>query len=360
MAEQPEQDRTEQATPFKLDEARDKGLVPRSGEVSVAAGLIGAVLCVAMFSGWMMQQLLQLQRRTLLQAGGWSFDVSHVTHWLALLGGRGLYILSPLFALVVVAAVLGNFLQVGPVFSTTALKPDFTRLNPATGLRRIFSSRSVFELIKVLAKLLLFGGIAYAVMSGLFARLPQFYQMPVAGYPSALRHEVMRLLEALTGAAIFVAIADLVFTRWEFGRRMRMSRRELRDELKRREGDPQIRSRRRAAMREMRKRTAALGKVKDADVIITNPTHYAVALKYRRGKAPAPEVIAKGSGGMARAMRELGFRYQVRIVSSPELARALFRDVPLGGMIPVKHYDEVAAILRRVYEAMGRKMDKLR
>jgi len=262
-----------------------------------------------------------------------------------------------LFALVIVAAVLANFLQVGPVFSTATLKPDFTRLNPATGLRRIFSSRTVFELVKVLVKLLLFGSVAYVLLKGLFARLPQFYQMPVAAYPTALRHEVLRTLAVLTGTAVLVAVADLVFSRWDFGRRMRMSRRELRDEIKRREGDPQIRSRRRAAMREMRKRAAALGKVKEADVIITNPTHYAVALKYRRGKAPAPELIAKGSGGMARAIRELGFRHRVYIVTSPELARALFRDVPLGGMIPVKHYDQVAAILRQMYAAKGRKLD---
>ena len=163
---------------------------------------------------------------------------------------------------------------------------------------------------------------------------------------------------ALIALAVFIALADLVFARWEFGRRMRMSRRELRDEIKRREGDPQVRNKRRASMREMRKRAAALGKVRAADVIITNPTHYAVALKYRRGKAAAPEVIAKGSGGMARAIRELGFRHRVRIVASPELARALFRDVPIGGMIPTQYYDRVAEILRKVYAAKGVAMGK--
>jgi len=354
MAEQTEQDRSEQATPFKLEEARKKGMVARSPEVSTAAGLLGAVLCMAMFSAWIFQQLIRVERRTLLQAGELRFDVAHMTHWLAQLGERGLYILSPVLALGVIVAVLGNFLQVGPVFSTEPLKPDFSRLNPASGLRRVFSGRTVFELVKVVLKLLLFGGVAYAVLKGLFAQLPHFYQQSPAAYPGTLRREVLRLLAMLAGTAVIVALADLVFSRWDFGRRMRMSRRELRDEIKRREGDPQIRSRRRAAMREMRKRAAALGKVKEADVIITNPTHYAVALKYRRGKAAAPEVIAKGSGGMARAIREIGFRHRVYIVSSPELARALFRDVALGGMIPQRHYEQVAAILRQVYEARAR------
>src|SRR5581483_5303319 len=191
MAEQTEQDRSEQATPFKLEEARKKGMVARSTEVSVAAGLLGAVLCMAMFSGWMYRQLLQLDQRTLGQAGQWTFDLPHVMHWLLLFAGRGLYVVSPLLALAVIAAVLGNFLQVGPVFSTEALKPDFTRLNPATGLRRIFSGRTVFELVKVLLKLLLFGWVAYAALKSLFAQLPHFYQLPVASYPAALRHEVL-------------------------------------------------------------------------------------------------------------------------------------------------------------------------
>jgi len=354
MAEQTEQDRTEQATPFKLEEARKKGMVARSTEVSVAIGLLAAVLCLAMFSSWMLRQTLQLERRTLLQAGQWNFDIPHTVHALALIGERGLYVLSPLLAILVLAALLGNFLQVGPVFSTEVLKPDFQRLNPAAGLRRIFSGRTLFELIKVLAKLLLFGLVTYLILKGLFARLPHFYRIPVAEYPGALRHEVLRLLGALAGTAVAIALADLVFSRWEFGRRMRMSRRELREELKRREGDPQIRSRRRAAMRELRKRAAALGRVKDADVLITNPTHYAVALKYRRGKAAAPEVIAKGSGNMAQAMRELAFRHRVRIISAPALARALFREVALGGMIPVQYYEAVGAILRQVYEARAR------
>lgn len=351
MSAQTDQDRTEQATPFRLEEARRKGAVPFSREVGPTAAIATALLCLAAFSAWMGHGLLVLERQIFLLAGTAPFDLPRLSTWLSLIAERGLYLLSPLLAFGILAGVLTSLLQSGPVFSTQALKPDFDRINPAAGLRRIFSARTVFEAGKILVKLALVATAAYLVLRPIYASLPQLYRAAPGSFPAVLRHDVIRLLQGMGLVLLLIAVLDVSYTRFEFMRRMRMSRRELRDEVKRREGDPQIRSRRRSAQKELRKRSAALGRVKEADVIITNPTHYAVALKYRRGQAPAPEVIAKGSGSMARAIRELAFRHRVPVVTSPTLARALFRDIQIGSTIAPKHYDGVAAILRRVYAA---------
>lgn len=355
MAEAPtEQDRSEPATPFKLDEARKKGMVPRSAELNAAAGIGAGLVCALAFAGWCTARLLGVERAILAGAGEWTFNPANVLDKLSNVAAAGLFVISPLLSIVVVVSLLTNFAQVGPVFSAAPLKPDFQRLNPAAGLQRLFSARSLFESFKVLLKLVLIIGAAYLVLRQALPQLLQLYARAPAAYPKVFINAGNHLVFALFGAAVVAAVADLAFTRWEFGRRMRMSRRELRDELKRREGDPQIRSKRRAILREMRRKSASVGRVRDADVLITNPQHYAVALKYRRGAAPAPEVIAKGAGFLAVRMRELAFKQGIPIFPSPRLARELFHGVRLGAPIAAEHYAMVAAILRWVYERRRR------
>jgi flagellar biosynthetic protein FlhB len=347
---QSEQNRTEPATPFKLEESRKKGIVPRSSELNALAGLAAGLVCTLAFAGWCVLRLFDLESRILAGAGTWQFTAGAVVARLSSIAGAGMFVLSPLLFLVVAAAIGINLLQNGPVFTLAPLRPDFERINPAAGLKRLFSARSLFEALKVVIKLTLLSLATYAVLRHAYVQLPSFYTRAPSSYPSAFIGVGTHLLFALLGVMTLAAVADLGFTRWEFARRMRMSRRELRDEVKRREGDPRIRAKRRALWREMRRRAASTQGVKDADVLITNPEHYAVALKYRRGKVPAPEVIAKGAGRAAQAMRDVAFRSRIPIVPNPRLARALFREVPLGEQIPEQHFEIVASILRWVYD----------
>lgn len=356
MAEQDsEQDKSESATPFKLSEARKKGMVARSVEVNIAATLLAGLLCITAFSSWCIEHLLRLERDIFLSAGHWQFDAQDVTHRLAAIGRGALDALSPLLALVVLAALAGNLFQVGALFSLEPLKPEFDRLNPATGFKRLFSGRTLFEFIKSVLKLAAFCGVAYLLIDPAFHRLAGLYAVAPAGYPAAFIHEGNHVALGLVAVAIVIGVLDWVYSRWEFARRMRMSRREIREEVKRREGDPQIRSRRRTLQREMRRKASALRRILDSDVLITNPTHYAVALKYRRGEARAPEVLSKGRGALAQRMRAVAFRYRVPIVPNPRLARALYEQTPLGASIDVEHYEVVATILRAVYEQKTRR-----
>jgi len=358
MAEEStEQDRSEPASQFKLDEARKKGAVAKSTELPATAAMLAGLGALALFGSWAAQHTLQDVSRLLKSSTQISLDVQQTVFLLGQLGRDAIFVLSPLLALVLIGGVLGNLLQTGPVFSTTPLIPDFTRLNPTAGFKRLFSRKLVFDFFKTCLKLGIFLSLAYAVLRGAMPALTGLYQEAPGAQMASLARQTGHLLGVLSGGALLIALVDLIYSRWDFGRRMRMSRKEVKDELKRREGDPRIKERRRALLREMRRRSAAAGNVKDADVLITNPQHFVVALRYRRGKAAAPEVIAKGAGQLAQKLRQNAFRHQVPIVPNPRLARALYRQVRIGGTIPEAHYVAVADVLRWVYQIRQRQTE---
>lgn len=344
-----DQDKTEQATPFKLDEARRKGQVFKSPELNSLAALTMALLALLAFGGWAIDRTLALGARLLTESGRAELTPDYVMALTRWSGERALLLLAPIFVLLAAVGILSNLLQTGPVFSFAPLKPDFQRLNPIQGFKRIFSFRSVYEAIKAVLKLALLAGVTYGAVDYLLPKLLGLPQRSISAFPEFLRETAAFVLFVLVLGFLALALVDLAFTRWEYLKKMRMSRRELRDEIRRREGDPQIRSKRRDLQRAMRKRAGAAGRVKDADVLITNPTHLAVALRYRREEAVAPVVVAKGAGELALRMREMAFRYGVTVVESPVLARRLFANVDLDDMIPEETYEDVAAILKRVF-----------
>jgi flagellar biosynthesis protein FlhB len=256
-----------------------------------------------------------------------------------------LTVLAPLFIGIALAAVLANLAQTGPVFSAKPLTPDFSRVNPAQGFKRLFSLRLLFESGKSVLKLLLMGAALALTVTYLLPAAPAFSQVHGAAYLRLLTDLTGSLMSRMLGVLLLIALVDLLFVRREFARRMRMSRRELKDEFKQREGDPRIRQRIRELRLEMLKRSRSLRRVSEADVLVTNPTHVAVALQYRHGTSPAPQVIAKGTGGLAHKMRDLAFTHRVPVVQSPPLARALYQEVENDGFVPEHWYPQVAKIL---------------
>ncbi|MGH8446669.1 MAG: EscU/YscU/HrcU family type III secretion system export apparatus switch protein [Solimonas sp.] len=350
-AEQGDQDRTEEATPFKLEEARRRGQVFKSVEINSLAILGLALLAATAFGLWTIYGVLQLSRDIFREAGTLSLSVSSVTkmfHWIS---NQGLFILSPLLVLAVIGAVLANFLQTGPVFSFFPLKPDFTRLNPAQGFKRVFSMRSLYEGLKSILKFALLAGVVYAVVRHFLPELFSLMQRSMSAYPGELQHiATFSLLAMLIGFTV-LAFGDNAYSRWEFRKKMRMSRRELRDEVRRREGDPQIKSRRRQLLSAMRKNAKSTARVGDADLLITNPTHVAVALQYDRGSMPAPRLISKGAGDLALKMRRMAYHHGVTVVESPVLARRLYREVEIDGFIPPDTYQQVAGLIKPILQA---------
>lgn len=348
-----EHDRSEPATPFKLREARSRGQVAKSLELTS-----WITLAVAVAIGWMMLDELVTGELALSRA---LFDQSgHVQltrRAVESLFASGLWHLLETFgmftALIVGAGLLGNFMQIGPVFSWHPLKPDFTRLNPAAGFKRIFNARLVYESLKTILKLALVSATLFVLLRQAMPSLAALETVPVQGLSRVMSREMLHVALGILAVLGALAAFDLGFVKWDYARRMRMSRRELREEIKRRDGDPKIKAKIRELQREAARRGAALRRVPDADVLVTNPTHLSVALRYRRGTDAAPVVIAKGSGELAARMRAMAARHRVPIIENRPIAQALFRGVPLEGPILPETYPAVARILLWAYRQRG-------
>lgn len=348
MAEQ-DADLSESATPYKLEEARKKGSVAKSNDFT--AMVMMAALTVSLYStGWDgLRQLLRMQQRILARPVAGNLEVDAVAAWMGDLAIGMLVIMAPFLMTLVVAAVLVNLFQTGPIFSFHPLIPDLKRLSPGAGLKRIFSMRTVFETVKSLLKLGILGALLYFVVRDAIPGMLALTTMDAKGYAQPLIGLAGALLVKLVLALLLVGLVDLVFTRKEYAKKMRMSKRDVRDESKNREGDPRIRSRIRELRQEVLKRSKSAANVPKADVLITNPTRIAVALSYRHGESGAPKVVAKGAGALARQMRETASRHGIPIVQNKPLARALFREVDYEGFVPEKWYPQVAKIMVWVY-----------
>jgi flagellar biosynthesis protein FlhB len=352
-ANEQEHDRTEPATPFKLREARRRGQVARSLELTS-----WLTLCVAVALGWMMLDKLVSGQLSLSRA---LFDQSgHIDltrRAVESLFAAGLWHLLATFGmfagLIVATGLIANFMQVGPVFSWHPLKPDFTRLNPAAGFKRLFNARLLYESFKTVVKLALVAAVLYALLRRELPSLAALEMLPVQALPRVMSRELLHVALGILCVLGALAAFDLGFVKWDFARRMRMSRRELREEIKRRDGDPKIKAKIRELQREAARRGAALRRVPDADVLVTNPTHLSVALRYRRGTDPAPIVIAKGSGELAMRMRQMAARHRVPTIENRPVAQALFRGVGLQGAILPETYPAVARILLWAYRQRG-------
>jgi flagellar biosynthetic protein FlhB len=344
-----DQDRTERATPKRKRDARKRGQVPRSRELS-AAGEIGAAALAMVASGPhiangaadLMRQLLSFDATAL--ADPWALPrlFGHACM-------QGMMLCVPIFGACVVAALVAPALMGGWNFSAQALRFDFSRLNPASGLGRMFSSQGAVELLKGLAKLAWIGGIGGLYLWKHHAALVGLSAEPSAAGITDGAALVFGAGTWLALAMIAVAGIDVPYQLWSYAKNLRMSRQEIRDEMKQSEGRPEVKAKVRRLQYEISKRRM-MQKIPAADVVVTNPTHYAVALKYSSEDMRAPRVVAKGSGEIAAVIRELAREHRVPLVSAPPLARALYRGVNLDQEIPAGLYAAVARVLTYVYQ----------
>lgn len=344
MAEQ-DLDRNEPATSFRLERARERGSVAKSPDVNAFAVLVVAtVACFAWLPG--ATRDLANQMRQLLN--GAAADLGDWTTVTGLLGSAVmgvLMLLAPLLVGIVCIAVLANLAQSGPLLSFEPVSPDFTRLNPAQGLKKLFSARAIYDAVKSVFKLALLGIVFASALTALLPGVAGLSNVDGHAYLPVLYSIAGGLMAKLLAALLVLAAIDLAYTRREYAKRMRMSRREVKDEHKQRQGDPRIRSRIKELRMQLLKRSQAMRQLPQADVLITNPTRIAIAISYEHGVSPAPRVVAKGAGGLARKMRDVAFRHQVPIVESAPLARALYRHADDGGYVPEQWYPQVAKIL---------------
>lgn len=345
MAEQ-DLDRNESATPYKLQKAREKGQTPKSMDVTAAAVFLAAMAYFS-WQGWaLILDEFRVAYGALVAAsaavqGGPPLLTSVARHMLIQAG----ILLVPFFLLLMFAAVIATATQIGGVLSWEPLKIDFDRINPMTGLRRIFSLRTLFDAARACVKLLV---LAIVAMFALKSLLPQFYAIASQSPYSFLRtmiEDIERLGLRLAVALGVIAAVDLLFTRREFSKKMRMSKRELKDEHKNREGDPRIRARLRELRKEALKRSLATRNTRNADFLLANPTHFAVAFKYVHGEMESPRLIAKGTDRIAAKMRAVAARHRIPVVRNPSLARQLFKEVEVDESVPPRYYADLAKIV---------------
>ncbi|NWB95782.1 EscU/YscU/HrcU family type III secretion system export apparatus switch protein [Pseudomonas gingeri] len=351
-----QQDKSEEASPYKLEEARKKGQVPRSPDL---LSFIMLLTFLMTFSAIAYPLASVLAAHT----HWWLGNAGQMGSGFGFLGEQGGYSLRqvaygilPLIGALVLVAILTNLLFSGPVFSTTPLKPDFKRLNPILGLKKVFSRRMFVELIKVLVKGALFALVLYYLFQSVLPRLLGMATLSPLELPQAAKQLLMQLGFTVLAVMAAAALFDIWYSRREFGRQMRMSRREMKEEHRRREGDPEVRSKRKGIQQELLKKASALGQVKDADVIIINPTHYAVALQYRPSIMLAPKVLAMGRGLQARRICHMARKHQVPILRRPPLARALHALARIDSPVPESTQTDVARVYRWVIALPGNKV----
>lgn len=349
--EQSQQEKTEPPSPKKLEDARKKGQVARSRELPMMLVMIGGAITLL---------LLQKSFGTQLQAimaSGLRVDISAAEMPAATLGdaiASGVVMLFPLWLVVIVAAVLGNLLPSGFIFSVEALRPQLSKLSPLAGMKRLFGPNGLAELVKAMLKFALVAVVAVVLLAALSDDLLGLARRPVANALGETATILGFAFLALSAALILIAAADVPFQIWQHRRKLRMTKQELKDEHKETEGRPEVKSRIRGLQQELANRRM-MEAIPSADVVAMNPTHFAVALKYDSSTMKAPLVVAKGQDLLALRIKQVAQDNNVPLFQHPLLARALYRTTALGDEIPPRLYLAVAQVLSYVMGLKGGK-----
>ena len=349
MAEESAQERTEKATPKRLQDARKKGQVARSRELNSAA-------LVLLGSGglWLLGDRISTCLQGVLRSGlafdrAAALDPTALGARLANASGEALFALAPWLALALVVAALAPLMLGGFLLSAENLQLKFERLDPAKGLKRVFSAQGAVETGKALGKFVVVGGLAALVMSQMAPALLNLGGEPV---PAAVMHAgelIARAFFLTAFGLLLIAAVDVPFQLWNHAKQLRMTRQDIKDEMKESEGRPEVRGRIRQRQQELSRRRM-MQDVPTASVVVTNPTHYAIALRYDVGGNGAPRLVAKGADLVAAQIRELAREHKVPILEQPPLARALFYTTRLGAEVPRELYTVVAQVLAWVYQ----------
>lgn len=349
MAEESDLEKTEPASPGRLEKAREEGQVARSRElvtfVMLVTGLGGLWTMGEMIGGHFSGALrngLQFERAS-------AFDASHMMVQAGTAVLHALQALMPLFAMMLVAALVAPMMLGGWLLSAKSLAPKFSKLNPVAGIGRMFSAESLAELLKTIVKSLLIGSVSWWVIADNMASIMTLISEPVhAALPHTLRLVAVSCA-LIIGSLLLVAAIDVPYQLWSHARKLRMSREDLRQEQKENDGDPQVKAQIRRQQQQMAKRRM-MAEVPKADIIVTNPTHFAVALKYQDKEMGAPRVVAKGTDLVALRIRALAEENRIPILEAPPLTRALYRHTQLNAEIPVALYAAVAEVLAWAYQ----------
>ena len=348
-----ESEKTEEPTDKKLQKAAEQGNVVSSQEVKNWAVLLGATLVVIALSPWMVDRIYMVLRKFLESPHMIETDVMGIQHILAdLIKTVGVTVL-PVMGLMVILAIAASAGQSGWVWSPSKLEPKWSKFNPISGAKKLFSPNQILELVKGLVKLAIVGVVSYAVAIPLLSDIDLLVGRELLDILDRMWLLAIGLIMGTVGVMTVVAVLDLFYTKWKHNKDLKMSKQEVKDERKGQEGDPVVKGKLRS-IRMQRARVRMMAAVEDATVVVTNPTHYAVALKYSMEDIQAPRLVAKGLDKLAMRIREKAEEHDVPIVENPPLARALYAAVELEQEVPEEHFKAVAEVIGYVMKLKGK------
>lgn len=349
MAEESDLEKTEPASPRRLEKAREEGNLPQSRELMAFLVLLAGMGCLWAMGGWLAARVTTMLRGGLTLTREMAFDPALLFDRLMQQGSEAMITLAPLFMLTVMGAILAPIMIGGFNFTGKPLQPNFSKMNPIKGIGRIFSMHGVAELVKAVLKSLVVGFVIWWVLRHELDHLFALIAMPIeAGVPEMMHELLVASLMIISGMAIIAAI-DVPFQLWQYYKKLRMTKEEVKQEGKEQEGSPEVKGRIRHQQREAARRRM-MQDVPKADVVVTNPTHFAVALKYDSSRMAAPQVVAKGMNLIAANIRELAEQHKVPVLEAPPLARALYKHAEIGEQVPATLYTAVAEVMAYVYQ----------
>ena len=343
------QEKTEQPSAKRLDDAKRKGQVPRSRELNSMAVTMAGVICLVVMSSSIGGSFSEMMSDGFVLTREQIFDINAMTAQLAEGIGRVFFALIPFFLLVALAAIFSSVALGGFSISAESLSPKLSKLSPLKGMKRVFSPRGLVEMLKAMAKFLFIGGTTVLLLKTTLDKYLALHAMDITPAIQHLSGLIGWSVVLMSATLILIAAIDIPFQLWDHKRQLKMTRQEVRDEMKETEGRPEVKGRVRQLQREMAQRRM-MQEVPKADVIVTNPTHYAVALKYDPETMHAPKLLAKGADLVAQNIRKVGSEAKVPVVESPVLARAIYFHTELNTFIPAGLYMAVARLLAYVFQ----------
>ncbi|MFZ5450952.1 MAG: flagellar biosynthesis protein FlhB [Thermodesulfobacteriota bacterium] len=346
------QDKTEKPTPKRRAEARKKGKVARSRDLSGALVLLTALLSLIIWGPGMGRKIMEMLK---LHLGHMRPGIVNPNQMSALFMDFGLTLggmLAPIFISLSAMAIMGTFVQVGKIFSTEAIAPDLSRLQFFKGFAKFLSLNTIVELVKSLAKFLIIGLVAFYSVKRELPEVMMLADQQAGQVVVHLAGTAFRVAARIIIALLALGGLDYLYQRYQFEKNLKMTKQEVKDEMRQVDGDPKVKARIRSLMKQMATKRM-IADVRTADVVITNPTHFAVALKYDSATMTAPQVVAKGRGFIALKIIALAQEVGVPLVQNRELARALYRVVEVGRSIPLSLYKAVAEVLAYIYRLRG-------
>lgn len=342
-------EKTEKATPRRREEARKKGNVFKSTDLNSAVIVLAGSLAIYFTFPNMLESIKEFTSLYILDRTLTDFSNDYIIYMLIEVCIVLAKVLFPVFLVTFVVALMIGYLQVGFIFSGEVLTPQLSRINPIEGFKRIFSKRALMELIKSLLKVIVTGYIVYSVMRKHFYIFPRFIDMELVATIKIMSSIVLEMALKVGIVFIIIGIIDYIFQWYEYEKSLKMSKYDIKQEYKQVEGDPLVKSRQRRIQREVAMQRM-MAEVPKADVVITNPTHFAVVLKYEAAEMQAPVLVAKGQDFMALKIKEVASRHKVIIVENPLLARTLYYSLEIGDAVPEELYQAVAEVLAFVYK----------